>query len=90
VSALAGGAGQDPTALEIVKRHFNAISPENVLEWVVHPEPERFVFEPVDRDVALGAFVVGHVLVWHHQTPGGGSSRQMIGCAPVGKRINGR
>jgi endo-1,4-beta-xylanase len=67
-------AGQDPAALEIVRRHFSAISPENVLKWdVVHPEPERFDFEPVDRYVALGqalgAFIVGHVLVWHQQTP---------------------
>jgi endo-1,4-beta-xylanase len=67
-------AGQDPAALEIVKRHFNTISPENVLKWeVVHPEPDRFEFAAADQYVALGAkhglFIVGHVLVWHHQTP---------------------
>jgi endo-1,4-beta-xylanase len=67
-------AGQDPAALEIVWRHFNAISPENVLKWeVVHPQPDRFEFAAADQYVALGAkyglFVVGHVLVWHQQTP---------------------
>jgi endo-1,4-beta-xylanase len=67
-------AGQDPVALEIVRRHFSTISPENVLKWdVVHPEPDRFEFAAADQYVALGAkyglFVVGHVLVWHHQTP---------------------
>jgi endo-1,4-beta-xylanase len=68
-------AGRDPAALEIVERHFNSISPENVLKWdAVHPEPGRFNFAPVDQYAALGAkldlFVVGHVLVWHQQTPG--------------------
>jgi endo-1,4-beta-xylanase len=67
-------AGQDPAALEIVKRHFSTISPENVLKWdAVHPEPVRFEFAAADQYVALGAkhglFVVGHVLVWHQQTP---------------------
>ena len=67
-------AGQDPAALEIVRRHFSTISPENVLKWdVVHPQPDRFEFAAADQYVALGAkhglFVVGHVLVWHQQTP---------------------
>jgi len=67
-------AGQDPTALEIVARHFNAISPENVLKWdAVHPEPAGYDFALADRYVALGqalgAFIVGHALVWHQQTP---------------------
>ena len=67
-------AGQDPAALEIVRRHFSTISPENALKWdAVHPEPDRFEFAAADRYVALGAkrglFVVGHVLVWHEQTP---------------------
>jgi endo-1,4-beta-xylanase len=67
-------AGQDPVGLEIVRRHFSTISPENALKWdVVHPEPDRFEFAAADQYVALGTqlglFVVGHVLVWHHQTP---------------------
>jgi endo-1,4-beta-xylanase len=67
-------AGQDPPALEIVRRHFSTISPENVMKWeLIHPEPDRFEFAAADQYVALGAkhglFVVGHVLVWHHQTP---------------------
>jgi endo-1,4-beta-xylanase len=66
--------GQDPSALELVRRHFSAISPENVLKWeAVHPQPDRFEFAAADQYVALGAkyglFVVGHVLVWHQQTP---------------------
>jgi endo-1,4-beta-xylanase len=66
--------GTDALAAPIVASHFNSLSPENVLKWeVVHPEPQRYAFEPSDRFVALGqklgAKVIGHVLVWHQQTP---------------------
>jgi endo-1,4-beta-xylanase len=66
--------GRDPAALRIVTRQFDSISPENVLKWeAVHPEPGRYDFEPADRYVEFGTqhgmFVVGHVLVWHQQTP---------------------
>jgi endo-1,4-beta-xylanase len=66
--------GQDPAATTIVTRHFNQVSPENLLKWErVHPEPGRYDFGPADRFVEFGTsrgmFVVGHVLVWHQQTP---------------------
>ena len=66
--------GRDAAALAIVLRHFNAISPENLLKWEsVHPDPDRYEFEPADRYVEFGRrhgmFVVGHVLLWHQQTP---------------------
>jgi endo-1,4-beta-xylanase len=66
--------GRDEAALAIATRHFNQVTPENLLKWeAVHPEPGRFDFEPADRFVALGErhgmFVVGHVLLWHQQTP---------------------
>jgi endo-1,4-beta-xylanase len=39
----------------------------------VHPAPDRYVLEPVDKYVTLGKehdlAVIGHVLVWHQQTP---------------------
>jgi endo-1,4-beta-xylanase len=65
--------GGDPS-IEIAVRQFNAITPENLLKWeAVHPEPDRFTFDAADRFVEIGAthgmFVVGHVLVWHQQTP---------------------
>jgi endo-1,4-beta-xylanase len=58
----------------IIKAQFNSISPEDCLKWEkVHPEPERYDFTLPDQYVAFGAanamFVVGHVLVWHNQTP---------------------
>jgi len=66
--------GKDEAGLAIALRHFDSITPENVLKWeAVHPEPDRYNFEPADRYVELGRshgmFVVGHVLLWHQQTP---------------------
>jgi endo-1,4-beta-xylanase len=65
---------KDKIGINIVKAHFNTISPENILKWeAVHPEPNRYNFESADRYVALGEkygmFVIGHTLVWHNQTP---------------------
>ncbi len=66
--------GRDPAVTAIVVRQFDTITPENLLKWEkVHPEPGRYDFEPADRYVDFGRkngmFVVGHVLVWHQQTP---------------------
>jgi endo-1,4-beta-xylanase len=66
--------GRDGAALEIVARQFTTISPEDVLKWEnVHPEADRYDFDPADAYVALGGklgvVVVGHTLVWHQQTP---------------------
>src|SRR3954452_6559280 len=65
---------RDAAGAAVVVRQFNAISPENLLKWEsVHPAPDRFNFEPADRYVEFGRshgmFVVGHVLLWHQQTP---------------------
>jgi endo-1,4-beta-xylanase len=66
--------GADAAALAIATRHFDSVTAENVLKWeVVHPEPDRYDFAAADRFVELGRrhemFVVGHVLLWHQQTP---------------------
>ncbi|MBI4907574.1 MAG: endo-1,4-beta-xylanase [Acidobacteria bacterium] len=65
---------RDARGLPLIKKHFNTISPENVLKWqVVHPAPDRYNFEPADRYVEFGAkhgmFIVGHTLIWHNQVP---------------------
>ncbi|MDZ7261063.1 MAG: endo-1,4-beta-xylanase [candidate division KSB1 bacterium] len=67
-------SGKDPKAMAIVEKHFNSISPENILKWEeVHPEPNRYNFEPADRYVAFGEkhnmHIIGHTLVWFYQTP---------------------
>jgi endo-1,4-beta-xylanase len=66
--------GQEPAALHLVAQQFNTITSENVLKWAeIHPQPDRYNFEPADRYVKFGEqhhmFIVGHNLVWHNQTP---------------------
>jgi endo-1,4-beta-xylanase len=66
--------GEDPDGITLAERHFNSIVPENILKWEeVHPEPDKYNFEPADRFVAFGEknkmFMVGHTLVWFYQTP---------------------
>jgi endo-1,4-beta-xylanase len=66
--------GEDPQVNVLVPRHFNSVTAENELKWErVHPEPDRYDFEPADRLVAFGEkhgmAVIGHVLLWHQQTP---------------------
>ncbi len=39
-------SGNEPYSLDLVKKHFNSISPENILKWEeVHPEPDRYNFD---------------------------------------------
>ena len=66
--------GRDPKTIDIVKKQFNSITPENLLKWErVHPKPDKYNFEPADSFVAFGErnkmFIVGHCLIWHSQTP---------------------
>ena len=68
-------SGREPNAMALVKKHFNSITPENVLKWEeVHPEPDRYNFKVPDQYVAFGQehgmHIIGHTLVWHYQTPG--------------------
>jgi endo-1,4-beta-xylanase len=67
-------SGNEPDATALVEKHFNSITPENILKWEeVHPEPDKYNFEPGDQYVAFGRknrmHVVGHTLVWFYQTP---------------------
>lgn len=66
--------GKEPQALELIEKHFNSLTPENLLKWEkVHPEPGKYDFEAADAFVDYcekhNMFMVGHVLVWHSQTP---------------------
>ena len=65
---------RDQRGLPIITRHFNSITPENVLKWEsVHPRPDTYNFAGPDAYVAFGEkykmFIIGHTLVWHNQTP---------------------
>lgn len=78
---LIGGAlnerqfsGRDPRGEGIAQNHFNTISPENILKWQsLQPLEGKFTFAGADRYVEFGEkngmHIVGHTLVWHHQTP---------------------
>jgi endo-1,4-beta-xylanase len=66
--------GQDSRGDAIIEGQFNSITPENVLKWEsVHPQPDVYDFDLPDQYVAFGEkhhmLIVGHVLVWHSQTP---------------------
>jgi endo-1,4-beta-xylanase len=67
-------SGKDPNAAAVVERHFNAITPDNVMKWdFIHTQPKKYNFEGADRFVDFGQknkmFVIGHTLIWHDQTP---------------------
>jgi len=67
-------SGRNAAEQAIVIRHFDSITNENALKWErVHPEPDRYDFTESDDFVAFGEkhgmFIVGHVLLWHQQTP---------------------
>lgn len=66
--------GRESGADSLLSLHFSSITAENGLKWgPVHPKEGEFNFDYGDSFVALGekmgAFVVGHTLVWHQQTP---------------------
>jgi endo-1,4-beta-xylanase len=67
-------SGNEPNAVALAEKHFNSISPENILKWEeVHPKPNEYNFEPADRYVAFGEkhkmHIIGHTLVWFDQMP---------------------
>jgi len=67
-------SGKEPKAMELVARHFNSITPENIMKWEeIHPEPDRYNFEASDQYVAFGEkhnmHIIAHALIWFHQTP---------------------
>ena len=58
-------SGKEPKTTAQVEKHFNGITAENILKWEdVHPEPNKYNFEPVDRYVAFGEKnkmnIIGH------------------------------
>lgn len=59
---------------ELVAREFNAITMENDMKWErIHPRPGVWEWASPDKFVDFGVrrdmYIVGHVLVWHSQTP---------------------
>jgi len=67
-------SGKDKTSQDIVIKHFNTITVENVMKAaLINPKPGEYNFGPADDYVAFGEknkmFIIGHTLVWHNQCP---------------------
>lgn len=67
-------SGKDKASQDIVVKHFNSITVENVMKAaLINPEPGVYNFGPADEYVAFGEknkmFIIGHTLVWHNQCP---------------------
>jgi len=67
-------SGEEQQAGPLLEKHFNSITAENMMKWgPIHPEPDQYNFQSADQFVQLGekmnAFIIGHTLVWHQQTP---------------------
>ncbi|MFZ2285397.1 MAG: endo-1,4-beta-xylanase [Bacteroidales bacterium] len=66
--------GKDSLAQPFIARQFNSVTAENCMKWErIHPEPDRYEFALADSMVAFAKrnnmTVIGHVLIWHSQTP---------------------
>jgi endo-1,4-beta-xylanase len=58
---------------ELIRKNFNSVTCENVMKpALIHPEENRYNWEPADKIVAQaqanGMKVRGHTLCWHSQT----------------------
>jgi endo-1,4-beta-xylanase len=67
-------SGRDKASQDIVIKHFNSITVENVMKAaLINPEPGVYNYGPADEYVAFGEknkmFIIGHTLVWHNQCP---------------------
>lgn len=65
---------KETSAVSIIKKEFNTISPENCMKWEsLQPKLGAFNFNLADKYVTFGKqnnmHVVGHTLVWHSQLP---------------------
>lgn len=67
-------SGRDKESQDIVIKHFNSITVENVMKAaLVNPQPGVYNWGPADDFVAFGEknkmFIIAHTLVWHNQVP---------------------
>jgi len=67
-------SGTDKASQDIVIKHFNSITVENVMKAaLINPQPGVYNWVPAGNYVAFGEknkmFIIGHTLVWHNQVP---------------------
>jgi endo-1,4-beta-xylanase len=65
---------KDAAADALIKQHFNAITPENIMKAEeIHPTWGQYNFDLADKIIAYGSRnnmqVNGHTLIWHSQLP---------------------
>ena len=68
------GSGADTVAVKAIEENFNSIVAENCMKpEALQPQEGKFRWRKADRFVKFGEdkgmAVIGHVLVWHAQTP---------------------
>jgi endo-1,4-beta-xylanase len=66
--------GKDARAKPFIVKNFNSVTAENEMKWErIHPRPGVYDFALADSAVAFAQknnmSMIGHVLVWHSQTP---------------------
>jgi endo-1,4-beta-xylanase len=66
--------GRDTASVRVLRKHFNAVVPENCMKSMfMQPAEGWFFFDEADRYVAFGEknnfWITGHCLVWHSQAP---------------------
>src|SRR5690606_35299468 len=65
---------KDTALFDIIKREFNAVTPENAMKWeVIRPQLDQWHWEIADQMVDFATqnklHIVGHTLVCHSQVP---------------------
>lgn len=65
----------DPNYASTLRTEYSVLEAENAMKFEpIHPEPDRYDFEPADKLVAFaeanGMKVRGHNLLWYRQVPG--------------------
>lgn len=74
VGVAVSPAGLKGSEGELIKQHFNSITPENSMKMgPIHPEENRYSWKDSDEIVQFAQDnklrVRGHNLLWHEQTP---------------------
>ncbi|WP_111977868.1 endo-1,4-beta-xylanase [Algibacillus agarilyticus] len=65
---------QEPGTLDLVAKQFNSLTAENEMKWeLMQPIEGQYHYAVSDKLVEFSEkndiFLVGHTLLWHHQTP---------------------
>lgn len=73
-AAVADHLLSNAQAVDVLKRHYSSLTPENVMKWgQIHPQRGNYYWAAADRLVNFaqnnGQMVHGHTLLWHTELP---------------------